>query len=435
MPSDIEEFFKGIGPLAEDLGNLSTIGEFAKLLYDFTQLGRPDDPQATPFDVLAKQLSAKLDEVVNKAVQRITDAVARQLREQEVRGALVKAFGARRTVKDWVALPDDVRTSNQTDYSLAKSSCDEAIENLSRDEKGQPFVATKFEVDDLAAFAIGATIRVNVLFAGALFLSFRHQAWHGGVTEHSGFVEEWLPVFSDSDIRKFNSRHVISEVNQFTIDPVTGEANNNPLGVYLFDGQELFRSDNPEAVRAALDEGLRISAGKFINRANLIAETVRGWRREQKGWRWCQKCQGLFFGDNPGSRCPKGGQHDGSQSANYGLLFKPSCYDDHSTVLFWCNKCQGLFDYDSQRDGDERNAGVCPVDGGVHTGAQSSAYCLPKPPPGGFPFLTQSGWGRCGECQGLFFTGNGAGVCPAGGGHSAEETYVVKFATVFWPER
>lgn len=40
----------------------------------------------------------------------------------------------------------------------------------------------------------------------------------------------------------------------------------------------------------------------------------------QSGWRWCNKCQGLFYG--PGiakSHCPAGGQHDLKGSGNYSL--------------------------------------------------------------------------------------------------------------------
>jgi hypothetical protein len=40
----------------------------------------------------------------------------------------------------------------------------------------------------------------------------------------------------------------------------------------------------------------------------------------QAGWKWCAKCQGLFFGGNGTSVCPAGGAHDGGGSANY-LLF------------------------------------------------------------------------------------------------------------------
>jgi hypothetical protein len=42
----------------------------------------------------------------------------------------------------------------------------------------------------------------------------------------------------------------------------------------------------------------------------------------QAGWRWCSKCQGLFWG--PGqvsSRCPVGGQHSGANSHEYTLGF------------------------------------------------------------------------------------------------------------------
>jgi len=39
---------------------------------------------------------------------------------------------------------------------------------------------------------------------------------------------------------------------------------------------------------------------------------------DQKNWRWCHKCQGLFYGPNEAeSHCPAGGTHDGSQSGDY----------------------------------------------------------------------------------------------------------------------
>lgn len=40
----------------------------------------------------------------------------------------------------------------------------------------------------------------------------------------------------------------------------------------------------------------------------------------QKGWEWCHKCQGLFYGPNEtASKCPAGGAHDGTQSGVYTL--------------------------------------------------------------------------------------------------------------------
>jgi hypothetical protein len=39
----------------------------------------------------------------------------------------------------------------------------------------------------------------------------------------------------------------------------------------------------------------------------------------QDNWRWCSKCEGLHFGNNPG-RCPAGGsQHISTGSGNYAL--------------------------------------------------------------------------------------------------------------------
>lgn len=40
----------------------------------------------------------------------------------------------------------------------------------------------------------------------------------------------------------------------------------------------------------------------------------------QGDWTWCHKCQGLFFKDHPGSRCPAGGAHEDKGSGNYRLI-------------------------------------------------------------------------------------------------------------------
>lgn len=51
--------------------------------------------------------------------------------------------------------------------------------------------------------------------------------------------------------------------------------------------------------------------------AGTAAPIVSG---TQVNWRWCDKCQSLFYGPHQSvSVCPKGGQHDGSKSFNYSL--------------------------------------------------------------------------------------------------------------------
>ena len=40
----------------------------------------------------------------------------------------------------------------------------------------------------------------------------------------------------------------------------------------------------------------------------------------QSNWRWCYRCQGLYFAGSPTSGwCPAGGGHDYTGSGNYSL--------------------------------------------------------------------------------------------------------------------
>src|SRR5262249_46366225 len=87
----------------------------------------------------------------------------------------------------------------------------------------------------------------------------------------------------------------------------------------------------------------------------------------QDNWRWCHKCQGLFFGGNPGSFCPPGHQHDSWGSANYSLVLNMPAFPGQHNWR-WCRKCQGLF--------FAGNPGsVCPT-GGQHDSTGSSDYAL-----------------------------------------------------------
>jgi len=62
----------------------------------------------------------------------------------------------------------------------------------------------------------------------------------------------------------------------------------------------------------------------------------------QTGWRRCHKCQGLFFGGNPGSKCPLDHQPHLSTDANYTLLpYRPTAPGERGWR--WCDKCQGLY--------------------------------------------------------------------------------------------
>lgn len=129
----------------------------------------------------------------------------------------------------------------------------------------------------------------------------------------------------------------------------------------------------------------------------------------QFGWKWCKKCEALFFGGYIGgslaaSRCPVGGPHEQPHKGEYFLIVNaPSDPGQH--LWRWCNKCSGLF-YSGH------GVGKCPAGGG-HDSFGSGDYSLMQNV-GTF----QNNWRWCNKCQGLFFAGHGAGVCPASGGHA-----------------
>jgi hypothetical protein len=88
---------------------------------------------------------------------------------------------------------------------------------------------------------------------------------------------------------------------------------------------------------------------------------------EQPNWRWCHKCQGMFFGGNSGSVCPAGGAHDATGSGNYSVAHDTPAVHGQQDWR-WCHKCQGMF--------FGGNPGsVCPV-GGAHDATGSGNYSL-----------------------------------------------------------
>ena len=94
----------------------------------------------------------------------------------------------------------------------------------------------------------------------------------------------------------------------------------------------------------------------------------------QQGWTWCSKCQGLFYGSNVGSSCPAGGTHVNTGSFNYALDFGgdgTAPPQGAQPGWRWCSKCQGLF-YGGL--GSAR-MGVCPA-GGTHVNTASYNYFL-----------------------------------------------------------
>jgi hypothetical protein len=91
----------------------------------------------------------------------------------------------------------------------------------------------------------------------------------------------------------------------------------------------------------------------------------------QHEWKWCYNCGILFFGGSTAIRgvCPgRFGPHDGTQSGEYTLFHNdPDAFGQADWR--WCHKCDGLF------FAGTANQGTCPS-GGQHDGTQSGEYKL-----------------------------------------------------------
>jgi hypothetical protein len=151
----------------------------------------------------------------------------------------------------------------------------------------------------------------------------------------------------------------------------------------------------------------------------------------QPGWRYCHKCVGMFFGGKPSVAtgtgvCPADhAHHDPSASGRYAMLFGEDGPGQQGKWK-WCRKCQGLF------FGGNATNGFCPA-GGPHDPSASGHYAVPfgEESPG-----LQGSWRWCRKCQGMYFgatpsVGKAGGACPAGGAHdgSASGHYVSIFTS------
>ena len=138
----------------------------------------------------------------------------------------------------------------------------------------------------------------------------------------------------------------------------------------------------------------------------------------QSNWRWCSKCQGLHYIDdwqNPVlGPCPAGKQHEIEDSSGYTVVQGvASAPGQHGWR--YCQKCRGLFFGAHQTHGIVLHD-QCPA-GGQHDGSRSGDYSLVMDDPDA---PGQPGWRWCWKCDGLFYGPNQAqSRCPAGGQHEA----------------
>jgi hypothetical protein len=142
----------------------------------------------------------------------------------------------------------------------------------------------------------------------------------------------------------------------------------------------------------------------------------------QPAWRFCDKCFGMFFNGDPDpnrkGRCPA----DGGMHAAQGFVFYlPHDVPDIAGQPGWrfCDKCFGMF-----FNGDPNRKGRCPADGDIHRAQGDFLFVLPHDVP---DTAGQPGWRFCDKCFGMFFNGdpNRKGRCPADGDiHRAQGAFL-----------
>jgi hypothetical protein len=127
----------------------------------------------------------------------------------------------------------------------------------------------------------------------------------------------------------------------------------------------------------------------------------------QDNWRWCSKCEGLWFaGHATHGVCPADGKaHILDGSGNYVLLSSTDPTASGQGNWRWCYKCEGLW------YAGHATHGVCPADTDEHSLRGSGDYELSFNLANG-----QDNWRWCHKCEALWFAGHAThGVCPADG--------------------
>ena len=132
---------------------------------------------------------------------------------------------------------------------------------------------------------------------------------------------------------------------------------------------------------------------------------------EQSDWRWCNRCQCLFYSGNwTTGWCTQGGGHDYEGSGNY-----TPTYGSGSGQHYWrwCHKCQSMC------YGGGNGHGRCPAHGGHDWSGSGDYYIEWGNPQHG----EQEGWRYCRKCYCLCYADFNSGHCPSGGSHNWNGSY------------
>ena len=131
-------------------------------------------------------------------------------------------------------------------------------------------------------------------------------------------------------------------------------------------------------------------------------------------------------GGQPLGRCPAGGGHNGTMSANYGLDYTNSIAEDVPVEGMqdnwrYCGKCLGLF------WGGGAPFGVCPVGGQHQVTFEVTSYLLNHTE---FNDPGHDQWRWCSRCYSLFFSDSHPKPRPTPGGAQRRVVTTQPLATI-----
>jgi hypothetical protein len=134
--------------------------------------------------------------------------------------------------------------------------------------------------------------------------------------------------------------------------------------------------------------------------------------KDRPNWRFCRKCQVMFYLGSEKGSCAAGGQH---LPQGYNFYLPHDVPGSASAQNNWrqCRFCQGIF------FNGYPQKGRCPATGRGHEGEKDSDYVLPHDVGG--TAKAQNQWRFCNKCFVMFYDGYpGKGVCAAGNAHLAQ---------------
>jgi M6 family metalloprotease-like protein len=181
-----------------------------------------------------------------------------------------------------------------------------------------------------------------------------------------------------------------------------------------------------------------VAVGGLVTGIPLTAYTAHAAPTPQQDWRFCGKCNGLFYSGANGcyyrenQRCPAGDRHN---PLGYNFLLSYDIEETSTAQKDWrfCTKCHGLF-FSGDNGSYHRENQRCPA-GELHN-------------PDGYNFVlshdievppnAQKDWRFCTKCHGLFFSGDNGSYhrenqrCPAGDLHNPDgHNFVLSHQRVF----